>query len=211
VSGPQAAANEGANGVKRIPVGPVLTLATLALVLLAASGGRGEEWVIYEGSGARGESGTALRDWYVLNRLTPLPRSGAAAHHYYDLDSVASNSPFPGGIVRVWEKFVFQKETLTYDEAREAIRKETEARLKRKLTALDYGWLFPAAVNRATREITTLYEINCDSLEFYILEVSAYDKAGKRMTRDVNMDRDLWIPVQPGTVLEALSRIVCQQ
>ena len=152
-----------------------------------------------------------LRDWSRLNALTPVPKTEARTYHYYDLDSVAPNSPFPGGSVRVWEKSVLQTEIKSYEEAREEIKEEEEARLKRKITVLDYAWLFPLAVNRATKESETSYNRDCDGREFFILEVNNYDKAGKRMTREANMTMDLWFPIQPETMMELLRKEVCTQ
>lgn len=150
-----------------------------------------------------------LRDWSRLNALKPVPKTEARTYHYYDLDSVAANSPFPGGSVRVWEKSVLQTEIKSYEEAREEIKEEEEARLKRKITVLDYAWLFPLAVNRATKESETSYTIDCDGREFFILEVNNYDKAGKRMTREANMTMDLWFPIQPDTMMELLYKEAC--
>jgi hypothetical protein len=199
------------NGLKRVTIRLVSIILAISLVLLASFSGWGEDWVIYQGSGALAENGAALRDWYTLNWLAPEPRSGASAHHYYDRDSVASNSPFPGGTVRVWEKFAFQRESPTYKEAKEELERLERARLNRTLSVFDMARLFPVAVNRATKEVTTYYEINCDTNEFFILEVNTYDKTGHRMTREVISDKYLWSTIKSETVMEALSRIVCQQ
>jgi hypothetical protein len=146
-----------------------------------------------------------------LNRLRPVPKDEATAYHYYDQDSIASNAPYPGGIVRVWERFVLRKETMTYDEAREEIQREEEARLKRKISTMDYAWLFVHTVNRATKQVETLYEINCDTREFFIMEVNYYDKAEKRMSREVNMEMTFWIPIRPETLMETLCEKLCTQ
>jgi hypothetical protein len=82
--------------------------------------------------------------------------------------------------------------------------------LKRKIISLDYGWLFLFAANRATKEVTTLYEINCDTREFFILEVNQYDKAERRMTRETNMDMTLWVAIQPETMMELLTNELCK-
>ena len=146
-----------------------------------------------------------------MNKLKPVPKAEAKTFHYYDQDSVASNSPFPGGSVRVWEKAVLQREIAGYDEAREKIKKEEETRLRRKINVLDYAWLFPLAVNRASKETETLYDIDCDSREFFILEVNNYDKEGKRMTREASAAMDLWFPLQPDTLMGLLYQEVCKQ
>ena len=182
----------------------------LALAAVAAAQALADDWVVYSASGAKGERGRALRDWYELNKLEPLPRDGAAALHSYDQDSVASNSPFPGGTVKVWEKMVYQEEKKTYQEAREDVEGEERARLKRKLDVFDMARLFPVAVNRTVKEVTTFYEINCDTGEFFILEVNTYDKTGFRMTREVVSDKYLWSAVRPGTIMEVLSRKLCE-
>jgi len=187
-----------------------MVLMAAGLVAFAGAA-RGEEWVFYSGSRLTGDTGPALRDWYGLNRLTPVPEAEAPALHYYDLDSVASNYPYPGGIVRVWEKAVVQRETKSYAKAREEVEREEEKKLKRKLTVLDAAKVFPLAVNRATKEITTLYEINCDTLEFFILEANNYDSEGDRIAREANFDMNLWIAVRPGSVMEVLSKKMCQQ
>jgi hypothetical protein len=197
--------------VKASSVKPGLILVIVGLAVLAHAEARGDDWVFYGGSGEQGVQESALRDWYVSNRLRPLPKNEATAYHYYDRDSIASNYPYSsGGIVRVWEKYIFERETKTYDEAREEIEREEEARLKRKISPLDYGWLFLYAANRATKEVTTLYEINCDSKEFFILEVNQYDKAEKRMTRETNMEMTLWVAIQPETMMELLANEVCK-
>ena len=172
---------------------------------------RAEVWVFYGGSGQTEVKDSTVRDWYGLNSHKPVSKAEAKTFHYYDRDSVASNSPFPGGVIRVWEKSVLQRETKSYEESREEIQGEEEKRLKRKITALDYAWLFPRAVNRASKEIATLFEINCDSLEFVILEVNTYDQAGQRMTRETNNDMVLSFPIQEGTMMEILSQDVCTQ
>jgi Surface-adhesin protein E len=199
------------NRVKAFPVRPGVILVVVGLAVLAHAEVRGDDWVFYGGSREQGVKESALRDWYVSNRLRPLPKNEATAYHYYDRDSIASNYPYSsGGIVRVWEKYVFQRETKTYEEARVEIEKEEEKRLKRKINVLDYGWLFPFAANRATKEVTTLYEINCDTGEFFILELNQYDKAERRMTRETNMEMTLWVPIRPETMLELLCKQVCQ-
>ncbi len=186
-------------------------LAAVALGVFFHRDVRGEDWLFYGGSGQEDVEEWMFRDRYVLNKLKPVAESEAKTYHYYDQDSVASNSPFPGGIVRVWEKSILQKQTKSYDEARDDIEKEEEKRLGRKLTVLDFARLFPLAVNRATKETTTLFEINCDSREFFITEVNNYDKTGKRMTRETTMAMNLWFYIQPQTMMEALSRIVCKE
>jgi len=184
----------------------------LAITLAGAtlSEARGDDWVFYGGSIQKEDRGLELKDWYELNRLKPAPKTEATAHHYYDRDSLGYSSPFPGGIVRVWEKAVFQRETKDYEEARMDVEREEEKRLGRKITVLDYAWLFPLAVKRATKEITTLYEINCDSKEFFILEVNSYDKTGDRLTRETIFDKDLWLSIQTGTLMGVLSSEICR-
>jgi hypothetical protein len=179
--------------------------------ILASIEVRGEDWVFYSGSGQGEEKELILRDWSRLNHLTPVPKAEAKTYHYYDRDSVASNSPSTGGSVRVWEKAVLQSDLKTYEEAREEIKKEEETRLKRKINILDYAWLFPLAVNRASKATETFYDIDCDSKEFFVLEVNNYDKEGKRMTREANMAMDLWFPIQPNTLMELLYKEICDQ
>ena len=201
---------EELNGMKSLSFEFRVILAVVGLSIFAFSEAWGDDWVFYGGSREERVKESTLRDWYVLNRLRPLPKNEATTHHYYDRDSVASNYPYPGGIVRVWEKYVFQRETKTYEEVREGIEKEEEKRLKRKLNTLDYGWLFLFAANRATKEVMTLYEINCDTREFFIMEVNQYDKAEKRMTRETNMEMTLWVVIQPETIMELLRKEVCK-
>ena len=186
-------------------------LAIVGFSIFASAEVWGDDWVFYGGSSQGEVKELILRDWSRLNKFKPVPKTEAKTFHYYDQDSVASNSPFPGGSVRVWEKAVLQREIESYDEAREEIKKEEETRLKRKINVLDYAWIFPLAVNRASKETETLYDIDCDSREFFIFEVNNYDKAGKRMTRETNMAMDLWFPIQPGTMMELLYKEVCKQ
>jgi hypothetical protein len=188
-----------------------LFLAAFALAVLFSTDVMGIDWVFYCASGREEAEGLTLRDWYGLNSLTCTPKIGASSYHYYDRDSLASSSPFPGGIVRVWEKSVLQKETESYDETRDAIAKEEEIRRKRKINELDYAWLFPMAVNKAAKETATLFEIDCDSEKFLVLEGDNYDKAGQRMSRETTFDMELWLPIQPKTVMEALYRNVCEK
>jgi hypothetical protein len=185
-------------------------LLAVALAGFAATEARGDDWVFYGASFQKEDRGPELRDWYELNRLKPVAQTQATAYHYYDRDSLGYSSPFPGGIVRVWEKAVFQRETKTYEEAKEEVEREEEKRLNRKITIVDYAWLFPIAVKRAAKEITTLYEINCDSKEFFIMEVNSHDKTGDRLTRETIFDKDLWLPIQHGTLMEALSKEICR-
>ena len=193
------------------PPGWGLVLAAFLLAVFFSTDVMGIDWVFYCASGREEAKGLTLRDWYGLNSLKCTPKIGASSYHYYDLDSLASNSPFPGGTFRVWEKSVLQKETETYDETRETIIKEEEIRRKRKINELDYAWLFPTAVNRAAKEITTLFEIDCGTERFFILEGDNYDKAGQRMTRETAFDSELRSPIQPKTVMEALFQNVCNE
>ena len=188
-----------------------IIVAVAGLAAVGATGARADDWVFYGGSHEGEINRAMLRDWYTLNRLKPVPKDEATAYHYYDQDSVASNAPYPGGIVRVWERFVLQKETKSYDESKEEIQREEEARLKRKISVLDYAWLFLYTVNRATKQIETLYEINCDTKEFFIMEVNYYDRAEKRMSRETNMEMTFWITIRPETMMEALYRRVCEK
>jgi len=183
----------------------VLAIATLSSTALHA-----DDWAFYAGSRQGEVHDSTRREWYALNRLDPVSENDATALHYYDRDSVASNSPFPGGLVKVWEKSVFKKETKAYEDAKAEIEIEEEARLNRKISVLDYGWLFPMAVNRATKEITIFLQVNCESNEFFIIEVNTYDKTGERMTREVIPDEYFWSPIRSGTIMEVLSRKLCE-
>ncbi len=169
-----------------------------------------EDWVQYGTSRGEADKGGTVKDWYRLNRVKPVSEAEAAVCHFYDRDSLASSSPYSGGISRVWEKSVVQRATKDYFETKQDIEKQEEERLKRKLTTLDQAWIFPLAVKAATKETHTLFEINCDSREFVILEVNHYDKDGNRMSRESNMDIGTWHPIEPGTMMEALSRQICR-
>jgi len=178
--------------------------------LLAHGEARGEDWVIYAGASPVEDDQAGLIDWYASNRLKPASKTRATVCHYYDRESVASTSGAGGVIFRVWEKSVRQGEIRTYDETIEEIEKEEEQKLKRRVTVLDMARVFPIAVKRAAKEIATLYEINCENREFYIQEVNTYDKTGQKMTRKLNMDMTSWTTVQPGTVMELLTKEVCK-
>jgi hypothetical protein len=169
-----------------------------------------EEWVFYAGTFQSPVPDSTRREWYSLNRLSPLPEGKANVLHYFDQDSVAYNSPFPGGKVKVWEKSVYQKETKSYEEIKAEIEKEEEKRLNRKITVLDYGRLFPMAVNRATKEVTTLLEIDCSGKEFFIIEVNTYDKTGDRLSREIIPDEYLWSPVGSNSIMEVLAQKICR-
>jgi Surface-adhesin protein E len=185
-------------------------LMAVGITVFACTEVLADDWIFYGGSGQEGVEESILRDRYVLNRYRPVLREEARTYHYYDPDSVAADSPYSGSIVRVWERSVLQKETKGYDNAREEVQTEEEARLGRKINVLDYARLFPLAVNRATKETTTLLEINCASRQFIVLEIDNYDKTGKRMTRETTMAMDLWFHIQPETMMEALYRLVCK-
>lgn len=189
----------------------IFFLALFGSAALFGAESRGEDWVFYAGSAHEEAGGAGLRDWYGINRLKPLPREEAKTDHYYDKDSVAFNSPFPGGTARVWEKSVIRRETKIYEEARGDIWKEEEARLNKKLNPLEAAHLFPDAIKRATKEIKTLFEINCETREATLLEINIYDKAGKRMSREFNRDSTLWFGVQPGTVMDLLQSKACKE
>lgn len=185
-------------------------LSAMALSVIVCAHARGDDWVFYGGTRQGEVHDSTLREWYGLNRLSPVSEKEATALHYYDQDSVASNSPFPGGTVKVWEKSVLKKETKSYEDAKAEVEREERARLNRKISVLDYGWIFPMAVNRATKEITIFLEVNCDTNEFFIMEANTYDKTGKRMTREVIPDKYFWSPIRSGTIMEVLSRKLCE-
>jgi len=185
-------------------------LSTAVLSVIVCAHARGDDWVFYGGTRPGKVDDSTLREWYGLNRLNPVPEKEATALHYYDQDSAASNSPFPGGLVRVWEKSILKKETKTYEDVKAEIEKEESAKLNRKISVLDYGRIFPMAVNRATKEITIYLEVNCDTNEYFIKEANTYDKTGKRMTREVISDKYFWSPIRSGTMMDVLSRKVCE-
>jgi hypothetical protein len=186
------------------------TFILIGIFLILMSNARADDWIFYSASMAGADPGSKLRDWYILNKIKPVPEKEARAYHYFDRESIGGNVGFPGGIFRVWEKYVIQRETKGYEETKAEVEKEEEIRRGKKLNSLDYAWLFPLVVNRAAKEIQTLYEINCDSREFIILEINHYDIDGNRMSRDANMEMDLWYPIEPGTVMEALFQHICQ-
>ena len=43
------------------------------------------------------------------------------------------------------------------------------------------------------------------------MEGDNYDKAGQRMSRETTFDIELWLPIQPKTVMEALFQNVCNE
>lgn len=185
----------------------------LALVaLLAGAQAQDEaEWEPYAAS-AWGMSGHAfLNDWYVLNKLEPVAdETVASARHYYDRASLASNAfEGAGGTIRVWEKIRFEGITRSYEEVRAEVVKEEQQQLGRPLTVLDMARVFPHAVNQATKEIRTLFEINCESGEFIVLEVNLYDVEGSRMISEKNANMDLWYAIRPGTVMSLLAGKAC--
>jgi hypothetical protein len=197
-------------GMKSLAARLAFALGAFVLIILLRKDVRADDWLFYAGSRQGEVHDSTLREWYALNRLDPVTEVEANALHYYDGDSVASNSPLPGGIVKVWEKSAFKKETKSYEDAKAEVEKEEEARLNRKISVLDYGWLFPMAVNRATKEITIFLQVNCGSNEFFIIEVNTYDKMGKRMTREVIGDEYFWSPIRSETLMEVLSRKICE-
>jgi hypothetical protein len=196
--------------VKRPAFRSGIVLAAIALACFSHTSARADDWAFYAGSRQGEVHDSTRREWYSLNRLNPVPENEATVLHYYDQDSVASNSPLPGSIVKVWEKSVFKKETKSYEHAKSEVEKEEQARLNRKIGVLDYGWLFPMAVNRATKEVTIFLQVNCGSNEFFIIEVNTYDKTGERMTREIIGDEYFWSPIRSNTIMEVLSRNICE-
>jgi hypothetical protein len=191
-----------------------LRLATLLIIVPLLAGARAQdehEWMLYAAS-SWGRSGhSILNDWYVLNKLVPVAAASAAsALHYIDAESVASSDfEGTGGTVRVWEKFVLGRDTKPYVEVRAEVEKEERLRLGRELTVIDMAAVFPHAVNQAAKEVRTLFEINCESGEFIVLQVDLYDVEGNRMISERNSNMDLWYAVRPGTVMELLAKKVC--
>jgi hypothetical protein len=188
----------------------------LGIILFAAGAAlaccrklRADDWIFY-GASFQAETSSTLKDWYGLNRLPLVEKDKGNTYHFYDQDSLAASSPLPGSITRIWEKSVVQRETKNYFETKKEIEQEGEKKLQRKITALDQGWIFPLAVKRATKETHTLFEINCGTGEFIILEVNHYDRDGNRMSRETNMDRETWHAIEPGTIMEALSQQICR-
>jgi hypothetical protein len=171
----------------------------------------GDDWVAYAASDPARKAESTLGHSYILNVLVPVSGDAASADHFYDRDSVARSSPGAGGIVRVWERYVLRAETLSYEQTIASVEGAEEKRLGRKVSPIEHARLFPLAVQKATKEVRTLYEINCDSREFIILEVDHYDKDDQRMTRETNFAMGQWYRVEPGTVMDALFRQVCGQ
>jgi hypothetical protein len=201
---------EGLPGVKRPDFRSGFVLAAIALSSFFHTSARADDWAFYAGTRQGEVHDSTLREWCALNRLNSVPENEATVLHYYDQDSVSSNSPLPGGIVKVWEKSVFKKETKSYEDAKADVEKEEAARLNRKIGVLDYGLLFPMAVNRATKEVTMFLQVNCSSKEFFIIEVNTYDKTGERMTREIIGDEYFWSPIRSNTIMEVLSRKICE-
>ena len=185
----------------------------LAVLALLATAYAQEEaaWDLYAMS-SWGKAGHAsLSNWYLHNKLEPVAgETEASARHYYDRGSLASNAyEGTGGTIRVWEKILLKGITRSYEEVRADVEKEEGQRLGRKLTVLDMAGVFPHAVNQAAKEIRTLFEINCESGEFIVLETNLYDVEGSRMIRETNPNLDVWYPVQPGSVMSLLAKKVC--
>jgi hypothetical protein len=53
-------------------------------------------------------------------------------------------------------------------------------------------------------------QVNCSSKEFFIIEVNTYDKTGERMTREIIGDEYFWSPIRSNTIMEVLSRKICE-
>lgn len=191
-----------------------LSLAPLLVLVSLLAGGRVQDETVWEPYAASswGRSGHAiLNDWYVLNKLVPVGNAAeASALHYIDADSVASSAfEGTGGTVRVWERLVLREVRKPYAEVRAEVEREERRRLGRELTVLDMAAVFPHAVNQAAKEVRTLFEINCESGEFIVLQVDLYDVEGSRMISERNSNMDLWYAVQPGAVMELLAKKVC--
>src|SRR5512143_4093997 len=105
----------------------VFVLWAFALIILVRKDVQADDWLFYAGTRQGEVHDSTRREWYSLNRLNSVPENEANVLHYYDRDSVASNSPLPGGIVKVWEKSVFKKETKSYEDAKAEVEKEEEA------------------------------------------------------------------------------------
>lgn len=190
------------------PRPPGLSL-VLTFALLFPPQAGAEEWSLYGQSSRRPLRQAAPADWYALNKIMPVPAAEASADHYIDEESMGTSPIAASNIIRVWEKTVFKNESKPYEATRADVEKEEEQRLGRGLTVLDMARIFPLAVNRATKEIRTLYEINCESREFVILEVDLFDVEGGRIIRETNPNLDIWYPVSPGTLMEVLYAKTC--
>ncbi len=189
-----------------------LVSAALGLFCLIPANVRGgDDWVRYAQSRGGASSRTAPRNPYILNKLAPASGSEITADHYFDRDSVGENFPGSGGIVRVWEKYVLRGDFENYEKTLEEVEAGEEKALKRKLTSIDHAWLYRLAINRAAKEVRTLYEINCDSGEFIVLEINLFDIDGRRLAREAAFAMGVWYPVEPGSVMEVLFSRICRQ
>jgi len=180
-----------------------------ACFFLPALSASAEEWALYAGSRIDRPPKAALGDWYALNKLPPVPEAEATADHYIDEESIGSSLVAEAAIVRVWEKYVLRAETEPFEEVRAKVIAEEQIRLGRKLGVVDMPGLFPLVVNRAVKEVRALLEINCYSNEFTILEVNIYDCEGSRMVREAGFNEDVWMPINPGTLMEAVAKKAC--
>jgi len=188
---------------------PLKIMLVAACLALSPSWVSAEEWALYAGSWMDRPAKAALGDWYALNKLPPVPGPEATADHYIDEESIGGSLVAETAIVRVWEKYVLRAETEPFEEVRAKVIAEEQIRLGRKLGIIDMPGLFPLVVNRAVKQVRTLFEINCYSNEFTILEVNIYDSEGSRMVREAGFNTDIWMPIIPGTVMETFAKKAC--
>ncbi len=168
-----------------------------------------DAWLLYGLSQRASADRGRVWDWYALNKLAPSAPDEATAEHYVSEGSLDPSLIAEAAIVRIWERSVFRRPAKPFEEARREVLGEEERRLGRKLGIIDMPGLFPLVVSRAVKEVRTLFEINCYSNEFTILEVNIYDSEGSRMVREAGFNTDIWMPIAPGTLMDAFAKKAC--
>lgn len=143
----------------------------------------------------------------------------AAYSHYYDRESIIHPYKENKDIIRVWEKTVILKETISLKKLvkewkenqikreqeieREKIpRKEKDERL---VMMLQYD---RPPEGEAIKESMVLNEINCAGREYKKLETNSYDKEGEFISH--NTYNTKFIHIRPGSFIEGLYKCVCK-
>ena len=67
-----------------------------------------------------------------------------------------------------------------------------------------------AWIYNATKREGSFIEINCKDKRYHVLDVVQYDEARRVTNRSDYYDNTTWLNVSPGSIPEALQKIVCR-
>ena len=136
--------------------------------------------------------------------------------NYYDRESITRPSK---GIVKIWSKFVDQRETLSHEKAIEYVHKEYEKWMKnqkykdeKEKNMVGQLWM----VTKGDKKIhqysfkygLILYQFNCLERTYRELESGYYDKEGTFLSG--YGDRKSTFEIEPESQIEKLHKKVCK-